>query len=88
MREKIITIPELALVAGTRFVLGAGVGLLLAGRMNDDQRQAAGWALLVVGVLSTIPIAAEVLGKDKPGSIEEPRAAVGRAESMKVPAHF
>ncbi len=63
MREHLVTFPDLALLAGTRAVLGAGIGLLLAGRLNDDQRRAAGWALLTVGALSTIPLAIEVLGK-------------------------
>lgn len=58
-----ITLPELALIAGTRAALGAGLGLLVAGRLNADQRKAAGWALLAVGVLSTIPLAIEVLGE-------------------------
>ena len=63
MQEHKVTLPELALVAGTRAVLGAGLGLLLADRLNDDQRKSIGWALLVLGALSTIPIAIEVLGK-------------------------
>jgi len=63
MRDYTVTLPELSLLAGTRAVLGAGLGLLLAGRLNDDQRRAAGWALLTVGAISTIPIAIEVLGK-------------------------
>ena len=49
MREHKVTLPELALLAGTRVVLGAGLGLLFAGWLNDDQRKAAGWALLGVG---------------------------------------
>ena len=63
MQEHKVTLPELALVASTRVVLGAGLGLLLADRLNDDQRKSIGWALLVLGALSTIPIAIEVLGK-------------------------
>ena len=62
MREARITLPELALVAGTRGMLGAGVGLLLAGRLPESRRKAVGWTLLLVGVLSTIPLAFEVLG--------------------------
>lgn len=63
MQEHKVTLPELALVASTRVVLGAGLGLLLADRLNADQRKSIGWALLVLGALSTIPIAIEVLGK-------------------------
>jgi len=62
MRETRITLPELALIAGTRAALGAGLGLLLADRLPEGQRRAVGWTLLLVGALSTIPLAFEVLG--------------------------
>ncbi len=63
MYETRISLPELGLVGGTRAVLGLGLGLLLAGRMTEDQRRAVGWSLFLVGALSTIPLAVEVLGK-------------------------
>jgi hypothetical protein len=63
MYETKITLPELGLVGGTRAVLGLGRGLLLAGRLSDDQRRAVGWSLFLVGALSTIPLAIEVLGR-------------------------
>jgi hypothetical protein len=85
MRERRVTLPELALVAGTRVVLGAGLGLLLAGRLNDDQRRAAGWALLVVGALSTVPLGIEVLGKREVLPPEEPRRVIGSSGTVKVP---
>ena len=66
MRALEITLPELGLIAGTRGALGAGIGLLLADRLNPDQRRAVGWTLLLVGALTTIPLALEVLGK-RPG---------------------
>jgi hypothetical protein len=65
MRETRITLPELALVAGTRVALGAGLGLLLADRLAPDTRRAVGWTLFLVGALSTIPIAFEVLGGNR-----------------------
>jgi hypothetical protein len=65
MRETRITIPELALIAGTRAALGAGIGLLLADRLAADQRKAVGWTLLLIGALSTIPLAFEVLGGNR-----------------------
>jgi len=55
--ERTLTIAELILIAGTRVALGAGIGLLLSGRLNDDQRKAAGLSLAVVGGLTTIPLA-------------------------------
>ena len=62
MREKSLTIPEIALIAGTRVALGAGMGLLIFDRLNKDQRKAAGWALLGMGILTTIPILLGVVG--------------------------
>jgi len=63
MKPKTVTIPEIILIAGTRVALGAGLGLLLSGRLNRDQRKAAGLALFAVGALSSIPLAMEVSGK-------------------------
>ena len=66
MRETTLTLPELALIAGTRAALGAGLGLLLADRLSSSQRRAVGWALVLVGAVSTVPLAVEVLGKSRP----------------------
>jgi len=65
MRETRVTLPELALIAGTRGMLGAGLGLLLADRLPDTQRKAVGWTLVLVGVLTTVPLAFEVLGASR-----------------------
>jgi hypothetical protein len=62
MRETRVTLPELALIGGTRALLGAGLGLLLADRFPEGQRRAVGWALFLVGALTTVPLAFEVLG--------------------------
>lgn len=45
MRELQLTVPELAMVAGTRAILGAGLGLLLADRLPEGHRKALGWTL-------------------------------------------
>ncbi|HTU17798.1 MAG TPA: hypothetical protein VMG10_07005 [Gemmataceae bacterium] len=63
MKEAHLTLPELALIAGTRAVAGAGIGLLLANRLSESQRRAVGWTLLLVGAISTVPLALEVFGK-------------------------
>jgi len=63
MQERGLTIPEIALIGGTRVALGAGIGLLIADRLNGDQRKGAGWALFGVGLLSTVPILLGILAK-------------------------
>lgn len=63
MRELSLTMPELALLVGTRAALGVGLGLLLADRLRKSQREAIGWTLLLVGAVTTVPLAFEVLGK-------------------------
>jgi len=70
MMERKLTIAELLLIAGTRVAFGAGVGLLLSSRLNNDQRKAAGLALAVVGALTTIPLVIGVIGKKDAGSAE------------------
>lgn len=63
MRKLQVTMPELGLIAGTRALLGAGVGLLLADKLNGEQRKAVGWTLFLVGAATTIPLALEVFSK-------------------------
>ena len=65
MKKAELTLPEIALIAGTRGMLGAGAGLLLAEQLNADQRRAVGWTLLIIGAVSTIPLVIDVLGKRK-----------------------
>jgi hypothetical protein len=66
MMERKLTVAEIILIAGTRVALGAGIGLLLSSRLNDDQRKAAGLTLALVGGLTTIPLALGVIGKKSP----------------------
>ena len=65
MIERNVTLSEIMLIAGTRVALGVGIGLLLSGRLSKDQRTAAGLALAVFGVATTIPLALGVLGKKR-----------------------
>jgi hypothetical protein len=57
MKPRQLTVPDLALMGGTRLALGAGLGFLLASRLGEGARRGAGWALLAFGALSTIPLA-------------------------------
>jgi hypothetical protein len=75
MIERKLSIAEIILIAGTRVALGTGIGLLLAGRLSDDQRKAAGMALALVGGLTTIPLAIGLISKKSAGLSEIKSAA-------------
>jgi hypothetical protein len=60
-----LPLPELALVVGTRGLLGGGLGLLLAERVKPDQRRAVGWTLIAIGVVTTIPLMLMVFNRRK-----------------------
>ena len=63
LKQVSLTIPELALIAGTRAALGAGVALLVSDRLPHQRRRAIGWTLLSVGLVSTLPLVLEVVGR-------------------------
>jgi len=63
MMERKLTVTEIMLIAGTRVALGIGIGLLLSTKLSKDQCRAAGWALALVGGLTTIPLALGVFSK-------------------------
>ena len=63
MKEITLTVPKLAAIAGTRAALGAGIALLVSDHLEPHQRRSLGLTLLMVGVVSTIPLVAEVFGK-------------------------
>jgi len=63
MKEISLSVPKLAAIAGTRAALGAGIGLLLSDHLDSQQRRSLGWMLVILGVISTVPLAAGVFGK-------------------------
>ena len=63
MRTFDVSVPELAFVAATRGMAGAGIGLLAGAHLKEDQRKAVGWTLLTIGILTTIPIALTAFGR-------------------------
>ena len=65
MKRAELTVPEIALIGGTRGVLGAGLALLLGNRMTEDQRKAVGWAMFLIGAISTIPLVMNALQKQE-----------------------
>jgi hypothetical protein len=67
MQRTPLSIPEIAIIGGTRAMLGAGVGMLIADRLNRDQRRAVGWTLFAIGALTTIPIAVQLFKSRESG---------------------
>lgn len=63
MKEAELTLSEIVLIALTRAMGGAGVALLLGDRLSEDHRKAIGWTLFLIGCVSTIPLALDVLRK-------------------------
>ena len=63
MKKLDVTLPELALIAGTRAMLGAGIGLIIADKIPAEQRKAIGWTLTIIGAATTIPLAVNALAK-------------------------
>ncbi|HEV2803668.1 MAG TPA: hypothetical protein VGW57_01940 [Chthoniobacterales bacterium] len=62
MKKHVVTVPEVGLIAMTRAMLGAGIGLLVSDKLTPEHRRAIGWTLVAIGVVTTVPLAMEVLG--------------------------
>lgn len=71
MRTTQISLPELALIAGTRAIAGAGIALLLADKLPANQRKAVGWTLFLIGAAATVPLIADVLENSWPSRMTE-----------------
>jgi hypothetical protein len=63
MIERKLTLAEILLIAGTRVALGVGIGLLLSSKLTNNQCKAAGVALTLIGGLTTVPLAMNLIGK-------------------------
>ena len=62
MKKIELELPELGLLVLTRAALGAGVAMLISMKLDNRERRAAGIALLLVGVLTTVPFAVQFFG--------------------------
>jgi putative Mn2+ efflux pump MntP len=59
-----LKLPEIGLLAMTRAAFGAGVGLLLSSKLDERERRAAGIALVLIGVLTTVPFAVHFFSEE------------------------
>jgi hypothetical protein len=55
-----LPVPEIGILAVTRAMLGAGVGLMVADKLSERQRKVIGRTLFLIGVLSTIPLVKDI----------------------------
>jgi len=63
MKRTELALPEIGAIAATRAMLGAGLGLLLAGRLSKQHRKLIAGSLIAIGVVTTIPLALDVLSR-------------------------
>lgn len=63
MKKAYLSMPELALISGTRAAQGAGAALIFGDRLTRGQKIAIGWTLFLVGVDTTIPPLAIVISR-------------------------
>lgn len=64
MRQVTVPLHELAFIAATRGIAGAGIGLLLSEYVPRPARRAIGWTLIGIGAATTVPIAVSVFRHD------------------------
>ena len=64
LNVKSLSLPEIAIFAATRGVIGLGAGLLLADKFRQPNRKTLGWSLLLSGIASTVPIAMHLRKKN------------------------
>jgi hypothetical protein len=55
-----LPVPEIGILAVTRAMLGAGVGLMVAEKLSERQRKVIGRTLFLIGVFSTIPLVKDI----------------------------
>ena len=65
MKKRLLSIPQLMFVVGTRGALGAGVALLASRKLSYRKRRAAGLTLALIGAATTIP-AARIVARANP----------------------
>lgn len=65
MKKIKLELPELVLIVGTRAMLGAGIALLLTEQMEKRERRLLGWTLGLIGVLTTIPLAVNLIDENR-----------------------
>lgn len=59
------SLTDLAIASGLRFVSGFGLGLLLAGSINERIRKRLGWSLFLGSIGVGVPLGIQMLRRDR-----------------------
>lgn len=65
MKTVDLSLLEVGFIAATRGMAGIGIGLLAGDHLSSTQRRTLGWTLFAVGALTTVPIAATLIGRNR-----------------------
>jgi hypothetical protein len=86
MQEGRVTLPLplVGAIGATRGLLGLGIGLLVADRLDDRPRKILALALLGVGAATTIPLAMAVFRRRKAAKAEAPATKKREVEPRMV----
>jgi hypothetical protein len=72
MRTYPVTFLQLGVLTGTRAIAGAGLALLLAGKVSPEQRIAIGWSLLGSGAVIYIVLVIDLLLQNRGHAMSTP----------------
>jgi hypothetical protein len=70
MKHATLPLPEIGIIAATRGMLAAGAALLIADKIPMERRKKIAWPLIAVGVISTIPLAIDLIRKVRKSDID------------------
>jgi len=70
MKHATLPLPEIGIIAATRGMLAAGAALLIADKIPMERRKKIAWPLIAFGVISTIPLAIDLIRKVRKSDID------------------
>ena len=72
MKHVDLPLPEIAALAATRGMAGAGAALLFGSRLPEKRRKMIGWPLFLIGALSTVPLLLDIRRRSREQQANEP----------------
>ena len=69
MKKLTLNVPTFGIAVATRAALGAGIGLLVSGRIPAERRRQIGLALVAIGAATTVPVVLAILRQTRQGNV-------------------